>query len=122
MGESEAKELINLVIPGVAVALVFILQILTELRNHTLTAQSATDAATRFAMYAAAIAALEVLTAYEPQIQASITPIASAFGMAELYRAARMLISGTGDKALGKALEKEIPAIVKSGDPFAAAK
>lgn len=114
--------MINLVIPGVAVALVFVLQLLTELRSHTLTAQSATDAASRFAMYVAAIAALEVLTSYEPTIKASVTPIASAFGIAELYRAVRMLMLGTGDKTLQTVIAAVDPALAKSGDPFAAAK
>lgn len=115
--------MINLVIPGVAVALVFILQILTELRNHTLTAQSATDAASRFAMYAASIAALEVLTSYEPAIKTAVTPIATTFGLAELYRAVRMLVAGTGDKTLQAVIAQVDPqAVAKASDPFAAAK
>lgn len=115
----EAIAIINLVIPGVAVCLVFVLQILTEIRNRTFNATTATDAATRLAMYASAIAALEILSAFEAGISHYVTPTATAFGFAELYRAARLLANATGDRVIKKALDE---AQKDGGDPFGAAR
>ena len=122
--------MINLVIPGVAVVLVFILRILTEIKTKTLTTTSATDAGTSLAMYLACIAALEVLSVYEPTISGAITPIAGAFAAAEFYSAGRLLLAGTGNAAaaalLAEAAKLQSPTTGTTGsvgsDPFGAAK
>ena len=127
------KTLINLVIPAVAVALVFVLRILTEIKTHTLSVTSATDAGTSLAMYLACIAALEILSQYEPQISSAITPIAGAFAAAEFYSAGRLLMAGTGNAAAAALLQEAgklaAPAAqsastsaAQGSDPFGAAK
>ena len=114
--------MVNLILPAVAVALVLILELLIEVKNGTFKVQTATDAATRAAMYAAAIAAAEILSVQEPQIVPYLTPAASTFAAAELYRAAQLLIQGTGNKAVAAAVKAaETAAQQSGGDPFGAA-
>ena len=125
--------MINLIIPGVAVALVFVLRILTEIKSHTLSVTSATDAGTSLAMYLACIAALEILSQYEPQISSAITPIAGAFAAAEFYSAGRLLLAGTGNAAAAALLQEagklaapaqgtSTTSTTAGSDPFGAAK
>lgn len=121
---------INLIIPGVAVLLTFVLEVLIQIKNKTFNLDTARQSASTLAMYIAGIGALELVSMYEPQIDPVITPLASAFALAEGYRAVSLFIKGTGDRTLSTVISQVDPSLAKQinstnqpgSDPFGAAK
>lgn len=132
--EGRATEIINLIVPGIAVVLSFVVQILIEMKNHKLNTTTATDAATTLAIYLACIAAVEILSVYEPAISSFALPIASSFALAEIYSVVQMIaanVKSPAVKAAAKMIQADLagvqaaPAnqVVQAGsDPFGAVK